>query len=389
MIDYSYLSPVDDLILSHMNLNSSLILGKRINIYSDVSAPLELDDVDIAIIGVNEYRNTHNSVGEDFSLNEVRKTLYNLFPGNWSLNISDLGDLRLGDTVFDTYLALQSIVSELLKNNIIPIIIGGSQDITYANYRSYDYLEKTVNIVNIDPNFDLGDSSKPIKNNSYLGKIILDKPHNLFNYSTLGYQTYFNSQEEIDLMQKLYFEAYRLGELSNNIQNVEPVLRDANIVTLDLKSVRSSEVSTKQKFSPNGFSGKEICAISRYAGISNKVSSFGVYEYIPSNEDEATEMLIAQVIWYFIEGVNCRVMDSNFYNEDDFQKYTVLIDNQELVFLKSIKSSRWWVEIPFLQNSNNKLEEHSLLPCMHQDYIDASNGIIPERWFKAQKKNII
>tara|TARA_B110000305_G_scaffold84655_1_gene95329 strand:+ start:163 stop:1332 length:1170 start_codon:yes stop_codon:yes gene_type:complete len=389
MIDYSYLSPVDDLILSHMNLNSSLILGKRINIYSDVSAPLELDDVDIAIIGVSEYRNTHNSVGEDFSLNEVRKTLYNLFPGNWSLNISDLGDLRLGDTVSDTYLALQSIVSELLKNNIIPIIIGGSQDITYANYRSYDYLEKTVNIVNIDPNFDLGDSSKPIKNNSYLGKIILDKPHNLFNYSTLGYQTYFNSQEEIDLMQKLYFEAYRLGELSNNIQNVEPVLRDANIVTLDLKSVRSSEVSTKQKFSPNGFSGKEICAISRYAGISNKVSSFGVYEYIPSNEDEATEMLIAQVIWYFIEGVNCRVMDSNFYNEDDFQKYTVLIDNQELVFLKSIKSSRWWVEIPFLQNSNNKLEEHSLLPCMHQDYIDASNGIIPERWFKAQKKNII
>ena len=389
MIDYSYLSPVDDLILSHMNLNSSLILGKRINIYSDVSAPLELDDVDIAIIGVNEYRNTHNSVGEDFSLNEVRKTLYNLFPGNWSLNISDLGDLRLGDTVSDTYLALQSIVSELLKNNIIPIIIGGSQDITYANYRSYDYLEKTVNIVNIDPNFDLGDSSKPIKNNSYLGKIILDKPHNLFNYSTLGYQTYFNSQEEIDLMQKLYFEAYRLGELSNNIQNVEPVLRDANIVTLDLKSVRSSEVSTKQKFSPNGFSGKEICAISRYAGISNKVSSFGVYEYIPSNEDEATEMLIAQVIWYFIEGVNCRVMDSNFYNEDDFQKYTVLIDDQELVFLKSVKSSRWWVEIPFLKNSNNKLEEHSLLPCMHQDYIDASNGIIPERWFKAQKKNII
>ena len=389
MIDYSYLSPVDDLILSHMNLNSSLILGKRINIYSDVSAPLELDDVDIAIIGVNEYRNTHNSVGEDFSLNEVRKTLYNLFPGNWSLNISDLGDLRLGDTVSDTYLALQSIVSELLKNNIIPVIIGGSQDITYANYRSYDYLEKTVNIVNIDPNFDLGDSSKPMKNNSYLGKIILDKPHNLFNYSTLGYQTYFNSQEEIDLMQKLYFEAYRLGELSNNIQNVEPVLRDANIVTLDLKSVRSSEVSSKQKFSPNGFSGKEICAISRYAGISNKVSSFGVYEYIPSVEDEATEMLIAQVIWYFIEGVNCRVMDSNFYNTADFQKYTVLVDEQELIFLKSLKSSRWWIEIPFLQNSNNKLEDHSLLPCMHQDYVDASKGVVPERWYKAQKKNII
>tara|TARA_B110000503_G_scaffold77693_1_gene119662 strand:+ start:10914 stop:12083 length:1170 start_codon:yes stop_codon:yes gene_type:complete len=389
MIDYSFLTPVDDLILSHMDLNSSLILGNRITIHSDSSSPPELDNVDIAIIGVSEYRNSNNSLGENFSLMEIRKTFYSLFPGNWSLNLVDLGDLKLGNSVLDTYLALESVVSGLLKNNIIPVVIGGSQDLTYANYRSYDFLQKTVNIVNVDSNFDLGDSSKPIKNNSYLGKIILDKPHNLFNYSTLGYQTYFNSQEEIDLMDKLYFEAYRLGELSNNIRYVEPVLRDANIVTLDLKSVRSSELSSKQKFSPNGFSGKEICAISRYAGISNKVSSFGIYEYIPSVEDEATEMLIAQILWYFIEGVNCRVMDSNFYNEDDFQKYTVLIDDQELVFLKSVKSSRWWVEIPFLKNSNNKLEEHSLLPCMHQDYVDASKGVIPERWYKAQKKNII
>jgi formiminoglutamase len=389
MIDYSFLTPVDDLILSHMDLNSSLILGNRITIHSGSTSPPELDNIDIAIIGVSEYRNSNNSLGENFSLMEIRKTFYSLFPGNWSLNLVDLGDLKLGNSVSDTYLALESIVSGLLKNNIIPVIVGGSQDLTYANYRSYDFLQKTVNIVNVDSNFDLGDSSKPIKNNSYLGKIILDKPHNLFNYSTLGYQTYFNSQEEIDLMDKLYFEAYRLGELSNNIRYVEPVLRDANIVTLDLKSIRSSEVSSKQKFSPNGFSGKEICAISRYAGISNKVSSFGIYEYIPSVEDEATEMLIAQILWYFIEGVNCRVMDSNFYNEDDFQKYTVLIDDQELVFLKSVKSSRWWVEIPFLQNSNNKLEEHSLLPCMHQDYVDASKGVIPERWYKAQKKNII
>ena len=389
MINYNFLSPVDDLILSHMNLNSSLILGNRINIFSDVSSPPDLANVDIAIIGVNEYRNGINSLDENFSLNEIRKKFYNLYPGNWSLNIADLGDLILGENVFDTYQAMQSIISVLLKNNIIPVIIGGTQDLTYANYRSYDYLEKTVNVVNIDSNFDLGDSSKPIKNNSFLGKIILDKPHNLFNYSVLGYQTYFNSQEEIDLMEKLYFEPYRLGELNNSIQNAEPILRDANIVTLDLKSIKSSELSSKQKFSPNGFDGKEICAISRYAGISNKVSSFGIYEYLPSIEDEATEMLIAQIMWYFIEGVSCRIFDNNFHKVEDFQKFIVLVDTQELVFLKSVKSSRWWVEIPFVQNSNNKLDDHSLLPCMHEDYLDATKGVIPERWFKAQKKNII
>ena len=243
MLNSNFLSPVDDTITSHLSLNSSLVIGNSIDIYTVSSEFPDCKSADIAIIGVNEYRNQIHNIGESHSLNEIRNTFYKLYPGNWNTKIVDLGNLILGNSVGDTYLALQNILTELLKLKVIPIIIGGSQDITYANYRSYDFLERTVNISNIDSNFDLGDSSKPIKSNSYLGKIILDKPHNLFNYSALGYQTYFNPQEEIDLMDKLYFEAYRLGDLGN-IQNCEPILRDANLVTLDLKSVRSSELSS-------------------------------------------------------------------------------------------------------------------------------------------------
>ena len=209
----------------------------------------------------------------------------------------------------------------------------------------------------------------------------------MFNYTTIGYQTYFNSQEEIDLIEKLYFEAYRLGEVSANINSVEPLMRDAHIVSVDLKSIRSSEVSESQKFSPNGFSGKEICSISRYAGISNKVSSFGIYEYQNSKKDSATTMLISQIIWYFIEGVNCRVKDDDFTNETYFQKYNVLVEDDELIFYKSLKTGRWWIEIPFLPNVNNKLKKHTLLPCMHADYLHATKGELPERWYKAYRKN--
>ena len=389
MLNQNFLSPIDDTVISHLSLNSSLIIGNTIDIYTaDSSEFPDYESADIAIIGVNEYRNQINNLEENHSLNDIRSVFYNLYPGNWNIKIVDLGNLILGNSVADTYMALQNILTDLLKLKVIPIIIGGSQDITYSNYRSYDFLERTVNIANIDSNFDLGDSSKPIGNNNYLGKIILEKPHNLFNYSVLGYQTYFNPQEEIDLMDKLYFEAYRLGDLSK-INNCEPILRDANIVTLDLKSVRSSELGSKQKFSPNGFSGKEICAISRYAGISNKVSSFGIYEYTPSLDNEATEILISQIIWYFIEGFNCRVNDNNFKNHKDFQRFTLLIEKEEIIFLKSLKSLRWWIEIPLISGANNKLKEHSLLPCMHEDYLNACQGIIPERWYKAQKKNII
>ncbi len=388
-MNFNFLSPVQDLVLAHNELLSTQVLGRKFKIHSKQNGIPDLEDVKIAIIGVLENRNDVNHIGEEFQLSEIRKALYALFPGNWHETVADLGDILKGETVEDTYFALQTMISVLLEKNIIPIIIGGSQDLTYANYRAYDNFSPMVNIVNVDSNFDLGDSAKPIRNNSYLGKIILEQPYNLFNYSTLGYQTYFNSQEEIDLMDKLYFEAYRLGEVSGNISITEPVMRDANIVSVDLRSVRSSDVSAKQKFSPNGFDGKEICAISRYAGISNKVSSFGIYEYKPSKDDDATSMLIAQVIWYFIEGVNCRVKDDNFSETSKYQKFTVLIEEQELIFYKSHQTGRWWIEIPFLPNVNNKLKRHTLLPCMHEDYIDACKGKLPERWYKAYKKNSV
>ena len=382
------LKPVDDHLIVHNELMSSLILGNKIQIHTSERGIPDLDTTKIVIIGVPENRNSIDYLGDELNLNEIRKSLYNLYPGNWSTEIADLGNLILGESVEQTYGRIISMLSILFEKNIIPIIIGGSHDLLYANYRAYDSFKSTVNIVNIDSNFDIGDSAKPINNLSYLGKIILDEPHNLFNYSNLGYQTYHNSQEEIDLMENLYFESYRLGEVSSNIRLSEPVMRDADIVSVDLKSVRASELSSRQKFSPNGFDGKEICALSRYAGISNKVSSFGIYEYKSSNEDEITEMLISQIIWYFIEGVNCRIQDSDFQNDEDYNKFTVIVDEYELVFYQNKITSRWWIEI-IGDGSNNKLKQNTLLPCTLDDYEVAKNGMIPERWFKAIKKNVL
>jgi arginase family enzyme len=386
-MNFNFLTPVSDAVLAHAELIAQQALGKKIKIHSRQNGIPDLDDVQMAIIGVKETRNDVNYIGATINFDFIRKTFYTLFPGNWHTTIADLGDIEPGETVEDTYFAIRTAITVLVEKGIIPIILGGSQDLTYANYRAYDTVMPMVNIVNVDTNFDLGDANLPIRNNSYVGKVIVEEPYNLFNYSTIGYQTYFNSQEEIDLMEKLFFEAYRLGEISGDINKVEPLLRDAHIVSIDLKAVRAAEVSDNQKYSPNGFSGKEICAISRYAGISNKVSSFGIYEYHNSKNDSATSMLLAQMIWYFIEGVNCRVDDNDFTNEKQYQKYNVLVENDELIFYKSLKTGRWWIEIPFLPDVNNKLKKHTLLPCMHSDYVLATQGEIPERWYKAYRKN--
>jgi arginase family enzyme len=319
-------------------------------------------------------------------LSLIRLELYHLFPGNWSHTIADLGDILPGNSPEDTYYALQKVVSKLIKNKVIPIIIGGSQDLTYALYRGYDDLEQMVNLVSIDSKFDLGKQEGTALAETYLSKIIIEEPNNLFNYSNVGYQTYYNSQEEIDLIEKLFFDAYRLGEVCNNIAISEPVFRDADLVSLDLNCVKSSDSGNFANFQPNGFNGKEICALTRYAGISDKVSCFGIFNHQGSKQETA---LIAQVIWYFIEGIHYRSNEYPFGSKDNYIKYIVPNEAEDVVFYKSDKTERWWIEIPFFTNSNNKLKKNTLLPCSQEDYLAACNQELPERWWKAQRKSIL
>lgn len=386
-MNFSFLTPLSEEVLTHIQLLPPLSIGKKVSCHTLEDGIPDLEGVQLAILGVLENRKSESDNYNPLHFEDVRKAFYGLFPGSWNVSIADLGDIAPGETVEDTYFALKETLTILLENKIIPIILGGSQDLTYVNYRAYDDLIPMVNLVNVDHNFDLGDAAQPITNKSFVAKIIMEEPYNLFNYATIGYQTYFNSQEEIDLMKKLYFEAYRLGEVSNDITITEPVLRDANIVSVDLGAVKSSELSDLQQVSPNGIDGKEICAISRYAGISNKVSSFGIYNYQAGSKYKLTETLIAQMLWYFVEGFDGRVSDDVLSNGTDFQKYITLVQDYELIFYKSLRTGRWWIDIPFLSSVNNKLKKHTLLPCDKKDYDLACNNIVPDRWFKAHQKN--
>jgi len=378
------LLPVEDVAVAHAILQGDLSLGKRIKMHTKQNGVPDLENVQVAIIGVLEGRNAVDNVGTGKNIEDIRKYLYQMFPGNWHANIVDLGNVPQGNEPTDTLFLTQSIISELVKKNITPIIIGGSQDITYANYRAYDNLDQTVNIVAIDNKFDLGELGDTVNAQNFLHKIIMEKPNNMFNYSNIGFQTFYNSQEEIDLVEKLYFDTYRLGEVSNDVTMVEPILRDADIVSIDMSAVRKSDAPANNNAAPNGFYGEQICAISRYAGISRKISSFGIYEYNARFDERGqTAHLIAQMIWYFIEGYNLRIDEYPFESKNKYKKYIVLFENENINFYKSDKSERWWMEVSFL---NNKLTTTTLVPCTYQDYLTANKQIYPERWLNFFRK---
>ena len=382
------LSPVSADVFAYIKQKSSHSIGNLISIHSEEKGIPELKKGNIAILGVLESKRTSN-INELNSIDGFRKSFYSLFPGHWHQDIIDLGDIKAGHTFEDTCFALISILSLLLKEQIIPVIIGGSQALTYAQYRAYDKIKSMINIVNVDACFDMGNADEELHTSNFVSKAVLNQPYNLFNYASLGYQTYFNAQEEIDLMEQLNFESYRLGELSQEIETAEPALRDADIVSIDKNSIKVSELNTNENGSANGFDSREICAITRYAGISEKLTSLGCYEFALNLEIDKTSNLLAQMIWYFIEGVNLRVEEDTKLDLKYYQKFSVLQNEREIIFFKSLKTGRWWIEIPFFQNVNNKLKKQSLLPCTTQDYEAAMRGILPERWLKAIKKNAL
>jgi hypothetical protein len=383
-MEFDFLNPINNNTLELVKALTSQQLGSKVVFHTQEQFP-NLDKVNIAIIGVLEDRGSDSSNSQP-DLSGIRKELYSMFPGNWDATIADLGDIAAGESITDTYYLLKKIVAVLIKNKIVPIIIGGSQDLTYALYRAYDDLEQMVNLVAIDSKFDFGKEEGGVLSSSYLTKIIVDEPNNLFNYCNIGYQTYYNSQEEIDLIEKLFFHGYRLGEIKNNIGLAEPVFRDADIVSLDLNAVKSSDSGNFVSFNPNGFNGMEICSLVRYAGISDKVSTFGIFNHHNTSQEA---VLIAQIVWYFIEGFHYRTNEYPFGSKENYIKYTVLIEDEDLVFYKSDKTDRWWIEIPFISSTNNKLKRNTLLPCSYEEYLVACNQELPERWWKAQRKNTI
>jgi arginase family enzyme len=381
---FDFLVPVDEKVLAHCELLPAQSIGQNVHKHTERKGLPVLANASFAILGVKESRNAFEKKLKPYDTSAVRLQLYKLMMGNWNITLVDLGDVEEGESVEDTYFVVKEIVAELLEENVIPIILGATQDITFAAYRAFDGIKDMINLVDIDSRFDFGQDEELISSNSYMSRIITDKPNNLFNFSNIGYQSYFNAQEEMDLMERLFFDAHRLGDMVADISLAEPILRDAHLVSLDLRAVRAAEVGQLSQFSPNGFTGREICTIARYAGISEKVCAFGVFE---GEGHLQCDQLTAQIIWYFIEGYNYRVVEIPSSKSADFKKFIVPADSEELVFYKSTRTQRWWVEVPSVISSHTKNNVPALLPCTEQDYLDACNQNIPERWFKAYKKS--
>lgn len=384
---YDFLNPINkETFLEGEELHPGQI-GNYIYIF-DGKEP-EIGWYDIAIIGVPDDRGNVLNAGSAKAPDAIRKEFYKLFlpPVEKEFHVIDLGNIKAGETVRDTYFAMASIVLELITHKVIPVIIGGSHDLSFGQYIGYKGLQTLINVVNIDERIDmLEPNSQHIDASTFVMHMLTHTPNYLFNYSHLGHQTYLNDSKAVETLQSLNFDCQRLGLVRANMEEVEPVLRDADMLTIDISSVRQADAPAHAQASPNGFSGEELCQIARYAGLSDKLTSIGFYEMNPGyDNNRQTAQLVAQMIWYFVEGFYSRVGDYPI-DLSNHLKFTVHLDDtgHELIFWRSQKTDRWWMEIPM--GEKEKFARHNLLPCSYKDYEMACEQELPDRWMRAYTK---
>jgi formiminoglutamase len=364
-------------------------LGSKVVIHSEGNFPdLVKNKLGVALIYVPEYRGDRS----EFQFHEsdsFRKELYRLNIGvSWELQIFDLGTILPGESKEDTFFALSQVVGELVKNKIIPIVIGGSQDLTLSLYKGYQQLEQMVNLCCIDSKLDLGSPEEPMHSGAFLSHLLLQRPCYLFNHANVGLQAPYAAAGEIELFEKLYFDSCRLGEFNSDRRKAEPHLRNADILSLDLSAIRAGEINSPFYQKPNGFFADQICQIGKYAGISDKLTSFGIFNYYPDNKQGLISVIVAEIIWYFIDGVVHRKGDFPSGSKRDYLKFNVKLDDfkDTIIFYKSNKSDRWWMEVPYPPSKGVKYERHHLVPCDATDYERAMKNELPDLWWKTYQK---
>jgi formiminoglutamase len=281
------------------------------------------------------------------------------------------------------------LLNSLHDKDILPLIIGGTHDFDVAQYQSYEMSEKLVSILNVDALVDMSDTDINAPETNHIHDILLHEPNFLFDYIHLGYQSYLVPVNSLEVLEKLNFNLIRLGKMRDKPKEVEPAIREADMMSFDLSAIQSSAMKATHNPMSFGLTGEEASQIAWYAGSSDKLSSAGFYGYDPLLDDErkSSAFVVGVMVWYFIEGYYNR-KDRHDFSTKHYIKYIVSIADQDpgqIIFYKSSKSDKWWMELPF-QSSKSLYSRNYVVPCSYEDYTAAGKGDVPDRWVSAYAK---
>jgi arginase family enzyme len=368
-----FLQPVNLDLLSKDEGYRDTQLGKHIKVY-ETQLP-DISDADMVIIGAGECRGAGYALNDHASADGIRSALYALYYWHAQVTIADLGTVKIGQTIQDSYAALRTVIAELILQNKKVVVIGGSHDLTLPQYHAYTSIPTLVNAVVTDAKIDL-DLEARLPADHFLEELFTGLPNHLNHYAHIAFQSYFMHPHMLETIDKLRFDCFRLGVVREDIEEMEPVIRDSHMMSFDISAIQNAQAPANI-ITPNGLNGEEACVLMQYAGMSWKTSSIGLYGYQAElDRNGLSAIQIAQMIWYIIDGIQKGKKESPLSATERFKEFHIAFSDIDTQFLQSKSTGRWWMQL------HNK----EWAPCSYKDYLVASKNEIPERWLRALER---
>ncbi len=376
---HHYFNPVDfSKYHNQGHLNWKQSLGAAIEKNSNIFSMEHLKKTDVAIIGAPFESGKDDNYSPE-TPNKIRAELYQLATYSSKINITDFGNLKQASSLRGNYQALRDIIDYFNELKITTVIIGGSQDLSVGvseTFRNDNFFTFT----SIDSFLDVKNTKEPLNSTNYISRLLSQQPQ-LFQFNLIGYQNHYLASGSLNKI-KCLGNHVRLGNLRGNTAIAEPALRNTDFLSFDMNSVMHAEAPGSLRVVPNGLRSEEACQLAKYAGLSNRLKVFGLFDVIPENDRNGLTMkLAAQIVWYFFEGFVNRI-NENPDSDKNNVKYQVEIDGIEkpIVFVRNTISNLWWME--FETHEKKKL----YFACSEKDYELSSNNEIPGLWLNYIQK---
>ena len=293
--------------------------------------------------------------------NSIRKELYKTsFPFD-NIYLADLGNLRNTNPEFSI-----AVLNDLLSKEVNVIVLGMDDSHITTQLRSLQKFIHNVAFIEKAGEFFLSDNIQKL----------LTSEDNIDRAKLIGYQTHLLNPEKLN--HKKFNQSLRLGKFRNNYKEAEPILRDVEWSFFNMDSIRYSEVPGIKNTSPSGLTSEESCQIMKYLGLNSENNLINIYGYDPKFDFHGQgAMMVSQLIWYYLEGLDQMIID-NIEDKSFISTYVVELADYDtsLIFYRSKKTGRWWVEIPAIGDSSS-----FLLPCSLQDYEKATKNELSYRIF--------
>jgi len=362
-----WLAPVNTENILDVTALAPHALYHRIQVYEE-SLP-DISQIRIAVIGVNPE-----------AADTIRSAWYPLVQTGFHSAVSDLGNVRNPNVSF-----LIPLMKELVASGVIPVLIGGEANYLSALYAAFLEVLPEISLTVVDERVALSPGQDKIAEN-YLDNIVFHPTHPPFHVGMVGHQIHQVPEEVQAILLKRNFSSLRLGNARAAMEELEPVVRDADLLGFHLSAIRAADCLGVYHPTPSGFTNEEACQIARYAGMSDKLKTFGILGYMPNADQRyLTAQVIGQMLWYFVDGVAQRKQDFPV-SIDGLTEYIVDLKDltYSLTFWKSKRSGRWWMQIPVKTRKTH--QRHRLVPCSYEDYKKATRDELPDRLLQALRR---